>query len=65
MASCTANGSLAGGGGIAVCCADVGDVLAACGVVIAYTFSTSGRPSSPDGMKISTMARIENAATSL
>ncbi len=31
----------------------------------AYTFSTSGRPSSPDGMKISTMARMENAATSL
>ena len=31
----------------------------------AQTFSTSGRPRRPDGMKISVMARIENAATSL
>ena len=31
----------------------------------AQTFSTSGRPSSPVGKKISTMASIENAATSL
>ena len=30
-----------------------------------HTFSTSGRPSRPDGMKIRTIARIENAATSL
>ncbi len=30
-----------------------------------YTFSTSGRPSRPVGKKISTMASIENAATSL
>src|SRR5262249_21250861 len=29
------------------------------------TFSTSGRPSSPVGMKIRTTIRIENAATSL
>src|SRR5690606_24504615 len=29
------------------------------------TFSTSGLPSSPEGRKMSTMARIENAATSL
>jgi hypothetical protein len=29
------------------------------------TFSTSGRPSRPVGRKISTMIRIENAATSL
>ena len=29
------------------------------------TFSTSGRPSSPVGMKINTTIRIENAATSL
>ena len=33
--------------------------------VAPQTFSTSGRPRMPDGMKISTMARIENAATSL
>ena len=31
----------------------------------AQTFSTSGRPSMPDGRKISTIARIEKAATSL
>ena len=31
----------------------------------AQTFSTSGRPSRPVGKKISTMASIENAATSL
>jgi hypothetical protein len=30
-----------------------------------YTFSTSGRPSRPWGRKISVMARIEKAATSL
>src|SRR5260221_8706663 len=30
-----------------------------------HTFSTSGRPSSPWGRKISVMARIEKAATSL
>ena len=30
-----------------------------------HTFSTSGRPSRPCGMKISVIARIENAATSL
>ncbi len=29
------------------------------------TFSTSGRPSSPEGKKMSTSASIENAATSL
>jgi hypothetical protein len=29
------------------------------------TFSTSGRPRIPEGMKVSTMARIEKAATSL
>jgi len=29
------------------------------------TFSTSGRPRMPDGMKISAIARMENAATSL
>ena len=29
------------------------------------TFSTSGRPSRPEGRKISVIARIENAATSL
>ena len=29
------------------------------------TFSTSGRPRMPEGMKISVMARIMNAATSL
>ncbi len=33
--------------------------------LIDQTFSTSGRPSRPDGMKISTTARIEKAATSL
>ena len=33
--------------------------------LMAQTFSTSGRPSRPDGRKISTMARIEKAATSL
>ena len=31
----------------------------------AQTFSTSGRPRRPGGRKISTMARIEKAATSL
>ena len=31
----------------------------------AQTFSTSGRPSRPVGKKISTIASIENAATSL
>ena len=31
----------------------------------AQTFSTSGRPRMPEGRKISTMARIEKAATSL
>ena len=30
-----------------------------------YTFSTSGRPSSPCGRKIMAMTRIEKAATSL
>ena len=30
-----------------------------------HTFSTSGRPRMPVGRKISTMIRIENAATSL
>jgi hypothetical protein len=38
------------------------------GVVTAmapHTFSTSGRPRMPEGMKISTMARMEKAATSL
>src|SRR5690606_15631754 len=30
-----------------------------------HTFSTSGLPSSPEGRNISTMARIEKAATSL
>ena len=37
----------------------------AIGRKLRHTFSTSGRPSRPDGMKMSTMARIENAATSL
>ena len=31
----------------------------------AHTFSTSGLPSSPEGMKISVIARIEKVATSL
>ena len=34
-------------------------------MVLPQTFSTSGRPRMPDGMKISTIARIEKAATSL
>ncbi len=36
-----------------------------CGRGHSQTFSTSGRPSRPEGRKISTMARMENAATSL
>src|SRR5690606_12787552 len=37
-----------------------------CNVVRGHqTFSTSGLPSSPEGRKISTIARIEKAATSL
>ena len=32
---------------------------------LAHTFSTSGRPRMPVGRKISTMMRIEKAATSL
>ena len=32
---------------------------------LAHTFSTSGRPKMPVGRKMSTMMRIENAATSL
>ena len=45
----------------------VGSALAGggAGTAIRQTFSTSGRPSRPVGMKISTMIRIENAATSL
>ena len=30
-----------------------------------HTFSISGRPSRPEGMKMRVIARIENAATSL
>ena len=43
------------------------EVLVIAGAFMAapQTFSTSGRPRMPEGMKISTMARIENAATSL
>jgi len=36
-----------------------------CDAVAGQTFSTSGRPNRPVGRKISTMIRIENAATSL
>ena len=36
-----------------------------CHVRVRQTFSTSGRPSRPVGMKISTTIRIEKAATSL
>ena len=54
------------GGGMAVGSeGDVGVARVAGDVVMAHTFSTSGRPSRPEGMKISTMARIEKAATSL
>ncbi len=44
---------------------DAGRISGFAASPIAYTFSTSGRPSRPDGMKISTMARMEKAATSL
>ena len=43
----------------------VGGAAGRAGVRHDQTFSTSGRPSSPEGRKISTMARMEKAATSL
>ena len=48
--------------------ADGFDVFGACQFVDVrhdQTFSTSGRPSRPDGRKISTIASIEKDATSL
>src|SRR5262249_26258334 len=44
------------------CCGSGNDGLGCCG---GHTFSTSGRPSRPCGRKISTIARMEKAATSL
>ena len=49
-------------------CANGIDVGGGCSLFPTHghqTFSTSGRPSRPEGRKIKTIARIENAATSL